>query len=727
MLSLSQQEAGRRNFIKFNFINGLSYICVGETIIILFAIKLGCPDYTVSILGSLMFLSFFCMPLGKLLMARYGAVKTISLCWLLRNLSILLVATAPLFVWMGMPTGATFTIIIAAFAFYGCRSIGGIGMQPMMGEITTAANRGKFTSKSTGYFYTANLIMLGVIIAVMSWSKDIWVFIASIITGACLGFISTWYISRIDETEAIRISAGKPVFDDVLKTLHDPIRMRLLGASCAISAAITLTIPISMLALKRGYGIDDSHALLFALVQIGGSVATSYLIALLSEATGPRPLAILFYCLLIVLCVLWVNCPDTFKWYYIIWLFILAGAAAIGTGVSMTHYYLCAIPKKEMVAASLTMYVISGVVAGLIGSIVGGGILKYLNTLDLNPINTFKVYFMIIIVVLLAGLILVTRLKPMADWNVSEVLGLAFAPRDIVTLFNLYSIKQVANPSEEQENIERLLEIKSGLSEKALLSYLDSPSFSLRCRALTALGEIPFGKNTINAVMTELAGGEYTTAHIAARIAGENGINEAIPLLRQHLDSDDVYLQGNSMLALALLRDTASYPAVKRIFRKTDNPRLITLGAVAITAIADDESFRLLLDKTATKNLPQKVLYEVIYSVFHLAGRGDEIYLFLKLYTNDRAKALLHLAEFCSKESGDLSKAEADKKLIIEADNGSMTSHELTSRLIDSYSLTEVPYAGQISAFLNANREAPLPVELLICLIPLKNVLVSLR
>lgn len=56
-----------------------------------------------------------------------------------------------------------------------------------------------------------------------------------------------------------------------------------------------------------------------------------------------------------------------------------------------------------------------------------------------------------------------------------------------------------------------------------------------------------------------------------------------------------------------------------------------------------------------------------------------------------------------------------------------MPSHELIGRLIDSYNLTEVPYSGQIAAFLNANRETTLPVELLICLIPLKNVLVSVR
>ncbi len=723
MLSLSQQEAGRRNYNKFNFVNGLSYICLGETIIILFAIRLGCPDYCIAILGSMMFFSNFCMPLGKLMMARYGAVRTISLCWLMRNISILVVAAAPLFTWLGMPLGATLTIIGGVFAFYACRSIGIIGMQPVMGEITTTENRGKFTSRTSGFFYMANLIMLVVIMVVMSWSRDIWVFIASIVTGAVLGFISTWFVSRIDETEAIRVSAGKPVLADMLLTLRDSMRLRMLCASCVISSGIALTVPISMLALKRGYGIDDSHALFFALAQLFGAVATSYLISLLAEETGPRPLAILFYCLMIVLCLLWVIGPDTFKWYYMVWLFILAGAAIIGTGVSMTHYYLTAIPKKEMVATSLTMYIISGVTAGLIGSFVGGGILKYLNTLGMAPVEMFKLYFLIATLLLLPGLILVSRLKPLADWNVSEVLSLAFAPKDIITLFNLYSIKQVANPREERENIDRLLEIKSGLSEKALLSYLDSPKFSLRGRALNALGEIPFGERTVKAVLDELEDGEYTTANIAAQIAGENGMTEAIPLLRQHLHSGDVYLQAKTMLALTLLHDTGSYPEIKKIFQETANPRLITHGAAALTEIADIESFRLLLDKTAVPDIPRKVLYEVIYSMVHLVGMGDAIYQFLKLYSKDRSKALLHLAELCQQDFDDGERGESDKKLIFEADEGSMPRRELIERLIQAYEHIDVPQARIVADFLRSSSAEQLPLELLLCLIPLKNVI----
>jgi len=714
-LSLSQQESGQRNYNRFNFANGLSYICVGETIIILFAIKLGSPDYCIAILGSLLFLSYFCMPLGKMLMARVGAVRAISLCWVARNISILMVAAAPLAGRTFGQMGATLTIIAGAFAFYACRSIGIIGMQPMMGEITTSENRGKFVSRSSELFYLANVVMLGAIIVVMRWSQDLWVFLAIILTGAGFGLLSSWFISRIDETKGIRLSAREPVVADVLLTLRNSMRIRQLAANCAINAGVILTVPISMLALKKGYGVSDSNALFFALVQMAGAVAATYLIGRLSEETGPRPLTILFYSLMIVICLFWMLGPDHFQWYLLIWPFILAGAAMTGTGVTLTHYFLLSVPPKERVAASLTILVFSGVIAGVIGAVLGGGILKYLNGTGYGPLMIFRLYFLIILVLLLIGAVLVVRLKPLADWRVSDVLALALAPKELFSLFTLYNIKSVTNPREESKDIDRLLEIKSNLSEKALLSYLDSPKFSLRGRALSALNEIPFGERATQALLEELEDGEYTTANIAAQIAGEHRVRAAVPLLRKSLNSGDIYLVAKSMLALAQLRDVESYSEIKQIFRCTDNPRLITSGAAALAELADPEAFHLLLQKAFIPDLPKKVRHEIIYSLGALAGLGDDLYKFLKLYCKDQPQSLLFLSEFCARF--DAGHAESEKRLIIDFAAGRIPQPEFVTYLNRVYEKRYSPPVQAIAAVLRQPDLPPAAPELLLSLL----------
>lgn len=710
-LSPSQMEAGRRNYNIFNLINGFSYICLGEMVIILFAIRMGSPDFCIAILGSFIFLSNFCMPLGKMFMARTGAAKTISVCWILRNVSALLVATAPLLALLH-PAAGIGVIMLGAFGFYACRSTGVVGTQPLMGELTTPENRGKFTSGNYRLFNIAGIIMLSLIIALMNVSRDTWVFEAIIVTGAIFGFISAWFIGRVDETEALRISAAKPIMDDVKTTLKSPMRLKQIMANCVVSSAITLTLPISMLALKRGYGISDSDALLFALVQFAGGILTSYITSLLAEETGPRPLAILFYCSTLALCILWIIGPDTFQWGYSIWPFALAGAAYLGTGIAMTQYFLTTVPNKERVGASLTIYVISGVTAGVVGSVFGGGLLKWLDTFGLIPMDMFRLYFLIVLAALLFGLLLLCKLEPKADWDVGEVLSLAFAPKDIVALFNLYSIKQVSDPQQEREDMDRLLEIRSGLSERAMLSYLDSPRLTMRIRALTALGEIPFSQNTVKAILRELEEGEHTTANAAAQIAGERGIKEAIPILRKSLDSEDYYLQAKAMLSLAQLRDEPSYRHIKDIFKCSSNPRTLTNGAAALAELGDDESFKLLLDKTVSPGLPTKVLYELIYSMASLEGHGDGIYQFLKLYSKDRTSSILQLAELCADP-------DAAKRLAMELETGSSNKDAMRSILASEFEKDKTPKGRIIAAFLKDSAMANVPQELLLCLLPL--------
>ncbi len=714
-LTSVQQKNGRKFFNLFNFTNGLSYICVGETIIILFAIRMGCPDYCIAVIGSLFFLSNFFMPLGKTIMARIGAVKTISLCWWLRNTAILLLAAAPLFSYLFSPVVIPFIFIAVTSLFYSCRSVGLIGFRPIMKSITTPENRGNFSSISSGLFYLANLIMLALVILVMSISRSTGVFIGIIVFGAGLGLAATLFMSRIEEPDEIRISARQPIFADMLLTLSNPMRLRQLAANCVVNSAIALTVPISMLALKKGYGIDDNLALYFSLLQILSSVAISYVLSMLAGVTGPRPLAILFYCLMIFLCLFWVLAPADFRWYYMICPFILGGAAVIGVNASMTHYFLNTIPGKEQVAASLSIYAMAGLISGFIGSFIGGGLLEYLSSLAMPQMQMFKLYFLFIMGVLILGLILVIRLKPVADWRVGRVLSLLIAPRDMITLFTLNRIKLEDGPERESENINRLHKFGSDLSEESLLSFLDSPKFSLRGRAITALRDMPLGEHAVEVLLRELEEGEYTTAYIAAEIAGDKKLYEAVEPLRNCLNSRDFYLQGKSMLALTKLDDRESFPVIKRIFKETDNPRLIIHGSAAMTVIDDEEGLRLLLEKAVMPELPQKVLYEIIYCITLLLGQGDEIYKFLKIFSKDRSQAMELLLATCGrkqiagKETGQLISAFVDRRI---------TESEIIGLLVNAFRESDNPKHRVISEFLISHPAGDVPQELLLSLLP---------
>ena len=52
-LTLEQRLRSQRNINAFNAINGFSYMCVGETIMILLALKLGFSDVVTAVLGGM--------------------------------------------------------------------------------------------------------------------------------------------------------------------------------------------------------------------------------------------------------------------------------------------------------------------------------------------------------------------------------------------------------------------------------------------------------------------------------------------------------------------------------------------------------------------------------------------------------------------------------------------------------------------------------------------------
>ena len=132
-LSEKDQQISRKYYTIFNVINGLAYMCLGETVILLFAVRIGCPDSVVAVLGSMIFLGFLLLPLGKIMTARNGAADSQANFWVLRNIAALIVASAaPVAIYVGM-IPASILMITGAFLFYGFRAAGVVMAQPLVG------------------------------------------------------------------------------------------------------------------------------------------------------------------------------------------------------------------------------------------------------------------------------------------------------------------------------------------------------------------------------------------------------------------------------------------------------------------------------------------------------------------------------------------------------------------------------------------------------------------
>jgi len=645
-ITLKDQKQGQNFYMIFSIFNALSFICLADSLLILFALKMGCPDYFVAILASFMYLGNASMFVGKYMMGKMGATKTIALFWILRNAAGLVAASAPFFSDQISPLVGMGVLTISSLCFYLFRSAGVMALTPLLGEITFPGKSGKYISDIFIIFNIMALIALGVLVFLFKEGHSVVLFQKIIIAGTCFGITSIFFILPIKESTTPMLSAKKPIKSEIAKILQNPSYSKLLLANVMAFSGIVLVVPVSMLALKEGYLIPTYKAMFFSLIQFSGSIVIAFITRLLTDETGPRPLAILYFCLLCVISIFWITAPADFYWFYPFIIFMICGCSVMGIPLVLTNYFLATVHEADRVGVSLFIAVSSGICAGLTGILIGSTTLRILNNFNFDsPLNLYKSYFAIVLVLLLPGIYFISKLEKQHDWAVKDVLGLLIAPRDIRALFLINSINKIETPLKENDNIDKLESIPSGLSEKKLLAYLDSPKFYLRGKVMGALRQMPRGNETTHALIRELDRGEFTTAFYAAQMLGEQNAKEAIPALIKKLDSDDNYLKSKTMYALAQMEEKSAYTKIEQIFEKTNNPRLIIHGALALAKIGDPEALKLLLNK-AVSDIPHQVLYEVILAIAEISEIPDSFYKFLKHYMMDQEISKSYLMEY---------------------------------------------------------------------------------
>jgi len=634
-LTPNQQKLGQTYYLWFTRINAISFGCLAESIMILYAIKNGADDFIVGLLTSFFYLSMPFMIVSKKMVGKFGAARAYAISWAFRNASASLMIIVPLVMTKINSTAGLNVLIASAFGFFAFRSMGLTANTPIIGEITTKNNRGNYISQIWLHFNIFALITMIGLIFFLGKSDQIHTFQWIIAFGVFTGLIASTIIYRVPETEYPKFSGRQPIASSISYIRENSLPRKLLITWTSVDTIITLINPFSMVALKNGYFVSDHNAMFYALIQIIGGILASWINSMVLDRVGPRPMLILYSHGLLITIVLWIISPQALIIYYSAFVFLLLGLFRAGAMTTLAHYFLTIVPEENRVGANMFIYMISGTIAGLIGILFGGGLLKLIRYLDFTNLSIYRIYFVIIFILSMPLLFLIRRIERIADWHIRDVLGIFVSSRDIRALFTLQRLEKEVSFDQEFFGVQKLRESPSELSEKKLVAFLDSPRFTIRGKALGAIGQIKFGAKTAKALIKEVEQGEFTTAYIAAEILGDHHINEAIPVLRKSLTSEDVYLQGKSLLSLAQLGDENSFQYIEQIFKNSTNPRIIIHGARAIVQMKDIKRLILLLQKSISNNLPAQVKEELLYSSCELCGCGDEFYRFLKAYKND--------------------------------------------------------------------------------------------
>ena len=403
-LTLEQQKKSQLNYYGFYAINGVSYMCLGETVILLLAVRINAPDYIVSTLGSMLYFGYLLLPLGKTTAAKRGGAYSQSFFWICRNVAALMVAAAAIFYFWQMQTLSILFLLAGAFFFYGFRAAGVVMSQPLVGEFTNESTRGKVLALSNGIFFFCRLATLVVITLLIKYYDNLWTLVAIIVFGSFCGITSSKFLRAIDETEELRKSAAKPLRPELQWCLKSSILRGQLLAGFLFNFAYILIQPIYTLTAKRGYNASDSDVMFFTISLSAGASLMSFAGGKISNTIGPRQHMILTYILYLLSAFIWLITPSELPYTVMMIMFFILGTVLVWSGNAATHYFLQTIPVAHRVGGAILLAVISGVGSGVVGMVVAGLVLKIVPHFSSTPLGGYRIYFIISGLLLLPGL-----------------------------------------------------------------------------------------------------------------------------------------------------------------------------------------------------------------------------------------------------------------------------------------------------------------------------------
>ena len=651
----------RDSWYLFTVLNSFSFSLLSGSVITLLALSLGASGTAIGALNAFGFLTFFFMPLGRVLISRIRIVDAFGWGWILRYVFMLPVLAVPFLVNHGRTDTALFLVLAATAAFNVFRGIGLIGNNPVLALLGGDRDRGAFLSNIQ---IINSLVSIGTYLAVallLGRSASPGRYTLFLGAGIATGLVSSLLLFRVPEPETYRPPRTSSWPDAIREALRSK-SIRDYFYVFSIVAFVAGTARTFLVVYPRAvYGSGDDDVMFYTVAASLGAVAMGMLTRKLVDRLGAKPLYGIFTAVT-ALAILPVLVSPGLESPVPIFLFLsvlnfTAGFGLTGQENAAQTYYFALIPAERTLDLAIIYYLVFGL-AGALGSAAGGMVLDGLSALGISPTSAYRILFAGLFLLLAAALARTPALVRLGSSSLKESLGIIFSLRDLRAIGLLDRLDRSQRPDDEVEIIREIGQSGRPVAQKELLPYLRSPRFDVRMEALTALGNIrDLSPATLKAVIEELRGHPFTTAYLSARVLGKSGNSLALPALREALASEDYMLRGAAMVALARLGDRSSVPAIEEIVVMSDNPRLIIQGAYALELLGNASSIPVLVDCLRKDRTPDFVRDEVVLSLAAVLGVFDRFYPIYRAWTSDPDQGQAMLQDVLEESSGSGSEA----------------------------------------------------------------------
>jgi MFS family permease len=644
--SLSPYRLGKARDVYnvYTALNSFSWQFLVGNVLTLFALRLKANSTYIGLITALVYISYFFLPLGKILSRHFSIVKVFSTAWIARSLGMLPIIAAPFLIYSGQESLALVLVLIGASIFHTARGIGMIANNPVLSFLATGPDRGSYMTLSQ-IINNAVSMFAGFIIAILLGRAPP-PFLYAIIfgTGIVTGIMGGLVVRKVPEPASEESGKRVRLFHVAKEALSNP-SLRLFVIILLLVALISGVSRAFVVVYSREvYLQSDGMVSLYAVFGGLGVLMIGLMVKFLVDRIGAKPIFIMSVIIGLVSLVPVLFMPialsDTTIVLYLSALFFIMNFGFLGSeGIAQT-YFMGLVPSGKMVDMSI-LYFFCFAIAGTAGSFLAGVFLDAMAGVGLSPLIAFRLLFLILTILTVLVLFLQKKLVPLGAMPFMGALGVLFSPRDLKAISLMEKLNRASDSHKEEALLEALHDTPSRLSIKALLNRAKSPRLATRLEALRAIDALKMlDEPAERALMDDIIHNPYTTAYNSARILGNHGIFSAIPLLRKLASSKDYMLSGEAMIALARLSDHAFRPRIEKIIAKTRNPRLKIMGVEALGIYGSPNSLSALLDILRGANPPPYLRDEVVLAMASILDIQNYFYPLLVRFLSDETQVI---------------------------------------------------------------------------------------
>jgi hypothetical protein len=622
--------------ISFNLLSG--------NIITLYALKLGAGNILIGILSSFLYVSQLMPLLGRKLAPKTGMIRLMGGFWLLRYLLMIPLLFTPLAVLSGHIVCALGLCTLSVFLFNVSRGLGITVYNPIIGSLATAEERGAFFSRIALVYHLAAIVVNIAIALLLGKNASFLTYTAFIGCGIGSGIVSALILFRVPEPHNARLMLNTgPLFTSLSKAYQRKSFRRFIFAHLSVFFIIAMIGPFLIVFMKKVYHQPDSSIVYFIVIGSFGAIIMALASAFLLDRLGAKPLYFCYSLIIVLVMAISLTAPSAFGpfafFIYASLIFFLFRFGESGLTNAGLVYFFSTITENERLDLGAVYQIAMGLSAS-IGSVLGGFLLDGIEYITrMGSTGVFRIYFGGLLAISLIIILLILRMDRQGAYSIKDAFSVIFSPRDWRVISILNRLEKSQNVVQERDAIKALGRSPSDLSVSELIERLNSPRFSVRAETLNALSGFPMNEEIADALIKEVTQHEFTTAFLAAKILGKKKVKRAIPVLRKALHSEDFYLSGKAMVALARLGDKKSIDVIESMVTRSSNPRIIIHGALSLELFQHLPSLKILIEKLQA-DLHPFVQDELILSIAGIIGMDAFFYPLYRAFLKQKSRAV---------------------------------------------------------------------------------------